>query len=1015
MAKRTSLPVIVLLVLVLSLSGSIFLSSPVAAVPDEIKWSKVNIPGEGKAGNWVLASGASVEHPTMAIDGTLYCYADPAGTDYRLYKSIDGGEGWCYSGGVTERIVDIATAPDDADTVYYATSSNVYQSTDAGNSFAQLPANPGGAGSNKVEITSIDAACMEGRRVIAVGTRDMDGGEYGGVYVPNEPFTDWVDTNAGNYDVLRVALAQNFSVNREVTAVVSDETDTLVIAKVADNNWGDNIGGAIIWGGVAESAEIGFADDYSSNTAGGALFVAIDSDSNNGDVYRVNREPAPGNSVATDLNIGDAYGVGGVDVTSLAIAGNTTTANLLAGAADSAEVYASNDGGASWTRSSKAPTGEERTYVLMTSEGRAYAATSGSESAFSQTTDGGATWNQLSLIDSGISAIVDLAVSQNYRRDNTLFMITFGSGHSLWRSLDGGTTWERVLNSSLPDIDEIKLVEVSTQYGNGSDVVFLAGVSNGNAAVWKSTDKGQTFTVQIAPRPIGVWAVASDNTIFTGCYDGSNGLVYRSDDGGASYTTGATAGSEPLNSLVLSPDYENDGTVLTGNTCGRVYWSDDNGASFTALGQQLSLVAGVGEVTISFDPGYSSNKTVYAASNAKVTVGSRERIHRFIIGSSDTWKSIGGTLPDDAVIQQLRVSADGTLYAINSQEVNATGNKGGMERSLNPAFPLNPTFETVTRGLDDEVTMDGLWLSDNRLWSIDTLNNRLMTYTDDLSQPIILASPPNHEGGIATRNGSLEWAGVPGATEYKWQLDHEPDFSSVPEGFEGNSAGSSVHLPVLELATKYYWRVRATKPVLSPWSTRCSFTTVLGGAIIAPELLCPEAGINKVALKPVFQWSAIAGADSYELMVSKDSIFTSPVIQKVGRNALPTTAWQSDIELDHDTTYYWRIRAKSTNSFSAWSTVGAFTTDLPALNNPAMASEQTAPVVPNIEIPPIVIPEIVIPPFEIPPIIIPPLEIPAPQFTVPDWAIYSVIVLLTTMVLLLVAVLVLVVMAMKRS
>jgi len=47
----------------------------------------------------------------------------------------------------------------------------------------------------------------------------------------------------------------------------------------------------------------------------------------------------------------------------------------------------------------------------FTSSGKAYAATSGPNSAFSCTTDGGTTWNQLSLIDTEISNIVDLAPS----------------------------------------------------------------------------------------------------------------------------------------------------------------------------------------------------------------------------------------------------------------------------------------------------------------------------------------------------------------------------------------------------------------------------------------------------------------------------------------------------------------------------------------------------------------------------------------------------------------------------
>ncbi len=98
------------------------------------------------------------------------------------------------------------------------------------------------------------------------------------------------------------------------------------------------------------------------------------------------------------------------------------------------------------------------------------------------------------------------------------------------------------------------------------------------------------------------------------------------------------AGNQSLESIVLSPNYEQDKTILIGNTNGWAYWSEDEGTSFKLLGQQLPLSStGLGEVTVAFDPKFNSNKTVYAASDAKVTTASKERIYRLIIGKSDTW------------------------------------------------------------------------------------------------------------------------------------------------------------------------------------------------------------------------------------------------------------------------------------------------------------------------------------------------------------------------------------------
>ncbi|MFC1939430.1 hypothetical protein ACFLXO_01935 [Chloroflexota bacterium] len=415
--------------------------------------------------------------------------------------------------------------------------------------------------------------------------------------------------------------------------------------------------------------------------------MAVDTGSGSGDVYMVHLRWSPDSSMATDLDIGSAYNLTNVDVTSLAVSGDTVAASLLAGTADSTRAYISTDGGDNWKRSGKEPTGQSNTEVLLaadfTSSGIAYAATSGTESAFSYTTDGGITWNQLSLIDTKISqnGIIDLAISPNYSQDSTLYMLTFDGEHlehSLWRSQNGGVEWERVFTSTLGSADSMKLVGLPPQYGIDSQTVFLVGTRDSNSVIWKSKDNGQTFARRDVSFSIDILVLVNDNTLFLGSYNGSDGLVYRSTNGGLSYSDEVVVGSQPLESLVLSPDYEDDNALLVGNTEGRVYWSEDNGTSFKQLGQQLPLSStGVGRVSVAFDPKFGSNKLVYAASDAEVTAGSTERIYRFTTGKSSTWESIDGTLPVGSMLSRLVVPADGTLCATNSQSVDAVAKRRG--------------------------------------------------------------------------------------------------------------------------------------------------------------------------------------------------------------------------------------------------------------------------------------------------------------------------------------------------
>ncbi|UCH43164.1 MAG: hypothetical protein JSW16_01110, partial [Dehalococcoidales bacterium] len=820
-------------------------------------------------------------------------------------------------------------------------------------------------------------------------------------------------SNVGSYDICAVAFSPSFAIDRQLVAVVTDETDTMVTTKTGNLGWAALTGDAIINSIAPQTVAIAFSEDYNASAGSNTFFVAIDGGSDNGDVYLVNSLPVPSNSVATDLNIGSAYNLSNIDVTSLVISGNATSMTLIAGSAGSTEVYTSTDYGLNWTRSLKQPTGQSQTSLCLAPDfahsGLAYAATSGTESAFSCTTDGGGTWNQSGLIDTAINSILDLAVSPKYNQDSTILIVTFDSTHtehSLWLSLDGAIKWQRVFTDTLASADSINRVEVPPDYGNTSQTVYLTGSNGSGSVILKSVNNGQTFTSQPVPFSIDTWAMADSNRLFLCSYNGSHGLVHQTINNGLLYPTATVAGNLPLKSIALSPNYQNDRTLLIGDTSGYVYWSNDDDGSFKLLPPYATSPPLSGNILVAFDPGFSSNRVVYAASDVTATENSNERIYRFTIGKSYAWQSIDPTLPVGSVLSQLVVSPDGILYAANSQAVDAVSKEGGIERSLNPTYPLGPSFETVIHGLSDGATLTGLWLRDNQLWSIDATNQTIMTYIDSLTRPVTLTTPLDKAPGFSTTGAGLDWESVKGATQYQWQMDCDNNFSSVPYGFDGITSSSNTPLPALDLATTYYWRVRVTDPVKSRWSATWSFTTYLGSAVAAPELYIPEAGARGVLVNPVFQWSAIAGADSYELLVSENVSFANPLIMKIHNNALPVTAWQSDIGLSANTTYYWKVRATGSNSYSAWSAVSVFTTapsqtQTPVLADLPSAASSTEPSSPQLSLSS----ELQSAAQQSPVVSV--------DFSIPVWVMYLAVSLLLVIVLLLVTMVVLVV-AMKR-
>lgn len=976
-------------------------SLPLAA-DDEVKWLEVPIPTEGKAGGWLLAPGSDVLHLTLAADGTLYAYGK--GLTNTLYKSTDSGRTWSHTGDVRDNIVDIATHPDNPNRVYYATTSAVFRSLDGGKTFTQLLLRPGGAGTSNIEITAITVARLTGN-IIAVGTRDIDTGQSGGVYTLDEEqlLPAWTDTGLAGYDVYALAFSPNYLVNQQLIAIATDETDTFAISKAQNAAWTplarlerDNSGAPVL---VANSAALAFPDDYDATSPDSLFFAAVDTSTGGGDVYRIE------DGAATDLDIGASFGLSNVDVTGLAASGNAPLV-LMAGAASSGQVYVSKDAGESWNKSRKEPTGASKTYVVVAPDfatsSRAYAATSGNDSAFSSTRDSGATWHQTGLVDTSVSAIVNFTPSPEYEQDFTLFLLTFGGEHSLWRGMDGG--WERVFSSSLPNVDSLDLVELPPQYSKTKKVFFMAGSGGGQPVLWKSVDNGQIFVRRMtadpttgASFPINVWALVDENNLFVGTFDGSNGRIYETTNGGVSYSRSATAGSQALNSIALSPDLEKDGAIVIGNSNGWVYLSSDRGATFEPLPPSATSPPLTGAISVAFDPAFASSRTVYAASST-ISKG----VYRFIVGKSTSWERIDTTLPTGATIGNVAAGPDGTLYAASSLA------NGGMERSLDPTYALGPTFETVTRGLPSGATLSGLRTLGRRLWAADTTNAKLLTFVDTLTVPVKPLSPADKASVSGTpvndtvTNVALDWEPMVGATTYKWQLDYDTDFSSVPAGFEGTTRASSARLPALEPATTYHWRVRATEPVLSPWSVKRSFITGLMTDSAPLQLVNPVPGAIGVSTRPVFQWNAIIGAQVYELLVATDVKFASPVVAKTGEFALPGTAWECNVSLDYDTTYYWKVRGIGAGTASDWSATSAFTTT----REPGQA-DRTVP--PTLIVTPSPVSQNLPPaPAPLPPA---PTILPSPPVVqeTPQWVVYVIGALLLMNLLLIVTVLALIV------
>jgi hypothetical protein len=276
-----------------------------------------------------------------------------------------------------------------------------------------------------------------------------------------------------------------------------------------------------------------------------------------------------------------------------------------------------------------------------------------------------------------------------------------------------------------------------------------------------------------------------------------------------------------------------------------------------------------------------------------------------------------------------------------------------MKRCLNPTSTKYAYFEqaddtstaTLTSGLC------GLWLTAGpKLWSIYG-GNTIYYFEDTLTGSPTLSATADGSATVETDRAVLSWQAMTGpGVKYDVYVNESSNFLGVaytPAGLP--TSLTSIAVTNLPSGRTYYWRVRVSsqKPLRSEYSSVWSFSTAMGAApwspFFDPDGVAPSPGAQDVVLSPTFQWNAAEWATGYEFVLADNPDYTSPLVDVTA--TAPAYAYTGT--LDYLTTYYWKVRAVSDTSSSAWA-YGAFTTLAEA--EPPVVVEPTPP--PQIVIPP---------------------------------------------------------------
>ncbi len=162
-----------------------------------------------------------------------------------------------------------------------------------------------------------------------------------------------------------------------------------------------------------------------------------------------------------------------------------------------------------------------------------------------KTTDGGETWNRTLFVDETTGA-VDLTVDPNNPRilyasmwdtdREPWFIRSGGPGSAIWKSVDGGETWEKTGNGLPEEMGKIGVIASPAK----SDLVWAIVEAKEKGGLYKSTDGGKKWTHVNGDRRLHarswyymhVFADPKDeNTVYV-----MNAPFMKSIDGGKSFT-----------------------------------------------------------------------------------------------------------------------------------------------------------------------------------------------------------------------------------------------------------------------------------------------------------------------------------------------------------------------------------------------------------------------------------------------------------------------------------------------
>jgi serine protease len=208
------------------------------------------------------------------------------------------------------------------------------------------------------------------------------------------------------------------------------------------------------------------------------------------------------------------------------------------------------------------------------------------------------------------------------------------------------------------------------------------------------------------------------------------------------------------------------------------------------------------------------------------------------------------------------------------------------------------------------------------------------------------AFPNDSNGVLSTLNAGLAGPGADSLVYYQgtsMAAPHVAGLASLLVGERPNLTPAEV-LDILQTTARDFPNGSNCTPAQCGPGIADAFTALsaLDVELVAPELVAPADGATLATDAPLLEWSAVAGADAYQVQVSENAAFSAVIV-----NEPSVAGTTTPVTLPGEGDYWWRVRAKAGAENGPWSEIWQFTVavdaclppGVPILSSPADGSE----------------------------------------------------------------------------